>query len=89
MNANRLFPCQVEGTLDGIKIRYKAAYCPFLPDMNFFYSRWGMSDRWYSKWSEYYEAIGLVEHLHSTFLDLSGNTVHQATWVLFGESDVP
>ena len=85
MNDNRLFPCIVEGKVEGIEILYKGSYCPFLPDMNFFYSRWGLSDKWYTEWAAYYKSIGMIEHSHSTFIDLSGSTVHQATWILIGD----
>lgn len=88
-NDNRLFPCEVEGKVEGIKILYRASYCPFLADMNFFYSRWGLSDTWYEKWAAYYKSIGMTEHSHTTFIDLSGNTVNQATWILIGEFIVP
>ncbi len=89
MDDNRLFPCIVEGKLEGIEILYQGSYCPFLPDMNFFYSRWGLSDKWYSEWAAYYKSIGMTEYSHTTFIDLSGSTVHQATWILIGDFSQP
>ncbi len=85
MSANRLFPCQVNGMVDGIEIRYQGSYCPYLVNMDYFYSRWGMSDNWYSKYTSKYVDEGFKEYSHTAFLDLSGNVVHQATWVLVNE----
>jgi hypothetical protein len=89
MDDNRLFPCDVQGRVEGIEVYYQASYCPFLPEMNYFYSRWGMNDSWYAKWSDYYKEYGMQEHFHTTFLDLGGNTVHQATWIIIGEFKEP
>jgi hypothetical protein len=85
MSSNRLFPCEISGKMKGIEIKYSGAYCPFLPQMNYFYSRWGMSDHWYEKYGAQYEKRGFTEYSHSVFFDLSYNVVHQATWVLIGE----
>lgn len=87
MNANRLFPCLVTGRVDGIEIQYKGAYCPFIPNLDHFHSRWGMSDNWYQKYKKKYESEGHLEYFHSTFIDLSGETVHQATWIEVTEEE--
>ncbi len=82
MDTNRLFPCHVEGALRGIKIVYKGAYCPYPQNLDHFDSRWGLSDSWYERYSKEYVDSGHYEYFHSTFYDLSGNSVHQATWIL-------
>lgn len=83
MNLNRLFPCHSEGRVEGASIRYKASFSPFLKDMCYFYTRWGMSDTGYAEYSLKFKDAGFIEYSHSTFQDLSGNTRHQATWILF------
>jgi len=85
MNSNRLYPCYVQGQVNGIAIQYQASFCPFPQKMNLFQSRWGMSDDWYIETKKQFEAAGFVEHFHSTFLDLSDSVIHQATWVLSGQ----
>jgi len=85
MNGNRLFPCYVEGRLNGIVIQYKGSFCPFPQKLNYFQSRWGMSDDWYKETKKEFESAGMVEYFHSTYLDLSNSIVHQATWVLSGK----
>lgn len=81
MNANRLYPCYIQGRIEGINILYQAELCPFPQKMNLFQSRWGMSDDWYAGTKKQFEAAGFVEHFHSTFLDLSNSIIHQATWI--------
>jgi hypothetical protein len=85
MNGNRLYPCYVEGRLNGIAIQYKGSFCPFPQGMNIYESRWGMSDDWYKAFKTEFESVGFIEHSHSLFTDLSGSQVHQATWVLNGQ----
>ena len=82
MNANRLYPCILDGQVILIAIQYKISFCPFPQNMEFFETRWVMSDLAYSEFSNHFESNGFVEHYHSTFYDLSDSLVHQATWVL-------
>jgi len=82
MDEDRLFPGTVEGRLAGTAIQYRAQFIPYLLDMAYFESRWGMSDAWYNENGERLTKAGFTEYFHGTFLDQSGNTVHQATWVL-------
>ena len=86
MNGNRLFPCNIEGKVQDIRILYKSSYCPLGKDMDYFYSRWGMSEHWYQSYTEDYTRMGYNEYFHSTFVDLGGNTIHQATWMLTYDS---
>ena len=89
MNENRMFPGTVEGRVFGEEIRYRAKFIPFLPGMNYFRSRWGMSDDWYTAYTERLTRQGFKEFSHSVFRDLGGNTVHQATWVLLKSERQP
>ena len=82
MNANRLYPCVLDGQVIGIAIQYKISFCPFPQNMEFFETKWGMSDLAYSEFKNLFESNGFVEHYHSTFQDLSDSVVHQATWLL-------
>ena len=83
MNQNRLFPCHIEGKIEGIEMLFRASYCPYLPKMNYFYSMWRMSEGDYKSTTEHYAKYNMSEHFHSTFIDLSGNDVYQATWIRF------
>ena len=82
MNEDRLFPGTVEGRLDGTGIQYRAQFIPFLLNLAYFESRWGLSDVWYKANTEHLTKQGYTEYSHTMFTDQSGNTVHQATWVL-------
>jgi hypothetical protein len=82
MDEDRLFPGTVEGRLTETGIEYRAQFIPFLLNLAYFQARWGLSDIWYKKYTELYTKEGYTEYSHTTFLDRSGNTVHQATWVL-------
>jgi hypothetical protein len=85
MDEDRLFPGTVEGRLTGASIQYRAQFIPFLLNMAYFQARWGMSDAWYKANTESFTKAGFTEYFHTTFFDQSGNTVHQATWVLIKE----
>jgi len=85
MNENRMFPSYIEGRVDENQIVYKATFAPFPLNMDYFQSYWGMSDTWYEKRNEIFLRHGFKEHFHTIFTDLSGSTVHQATWVLIGK----
>jgi len=87
MNGKRLFPCYVEGRLNGIIIQYKSSFCPFPQKLNYFQSRWGLSDDWYIETKKQFESSGMVEYFHSTYLDLSNSVIHQATWVLLSNKE--
>ncbi len=82
MDEDRMFPGTVEGRLVGTAIQYRAQFIPFLLNMAYFQSRWGMSDAWYKSNTESLTKAGFTEYSHTTFFDKSGNTVHQVTWVL-------
>ena len=82
MDDDRMFPGTVEGRLDGSAIRYRAKFIPFLQDMDYFHSRWGMTVAWYKHYSDEYTKAGFREMSHTTFTDASGSALHQATWVL-------
>src|SRR5512133_771714 len=82
MEEDRLFPGTVEGRLEGTEILYRAQFIPFLLNLAYFESRWGLSDVWYKANTERLTKAGYTEYSHTTFTDQSGNTVHQATWVL-------
>lgn len=82
MDEDRLFPGTVEGRLDGTGIQYRAQFIPFLQNLVYFEARWGLSDVWYKSNTERLTKEGYAEYSHTTFTDQSGNTVHQATWVL-------
>lgn len=82
MNKNNLFPCLVVGGIESEKIMYKASYCAFLPDMRYFYSRWGMTDDEHQRYSEFYLEKKMQPHFHTTFTDDKGSTRHQVTWIL-------
>ena len=81
-NQDRLFPAFVEGQTSEDQLWYRAKFIPFLPDMSYFYSRWGMTEIRYKKASDHYLKLGFIEHSHSSFVDLGGTTLHQATWIL-------
>jgi hypothetical protein len=82
MDEDRLFPGTVEGRLTETGIQYRAQFIPFLLNLVCFQTRWGLSDIWYKKFTEVFSKEGFTEYSHTTFLDRSGYTVHQATWVL-------
>ena len=82
MDDDRKFPGTVEGRLDGSSIRYRANFIPFLQDMDYFHSRWGMTAKWYQHYSDEYANAGFKEVSHTTFTDASGSLLHQVTWVL-------
>ena len=85
MDGDRLFPGTVEGRLAGARIQYRAQFIPFLRNMDYFYSRWGLSDARYKAATEEFAKAGFTEYSHTTFYDQSGSTVHQATWVMIGK----
>lgn len=87
MNENRMFPGTVEGRVNGSTIQYRAQFIPFLRRLEKFQSRWGMSEARYRGYGGEYASSGYTEHSHTTYTDLGGNVVHQATWVLIGSSD--
>lgn len=89
MDENRMFPGTVEGRVFGQEIKYRAKFVPFLQGMNYFRSRWGMSDDWYTAYTEQMTRQGFKEYSHSVFRDLGGNTVHQATWILVKSDQRP
>jgi hypothetical protein len=82
MDEDRHFPGTVEGRIGGTAIQYRAQFIPFLLGMAYFQSHWGMSDAWYKENTESFTKAGFTEYSHTTFFDVSGNTIHQATWVL-------
>ena len=82
MDGDRMFPGTVEGRLAGARIQYRAQFIPFLRNMDYFQSRWGMSDGRYKAATEQFTKAGFTEYSHTTFYDRSGSTVHQVTWVL-------
>lgn len=86
MDEDRLFPGLVEGRVEGATIRYRAEFIPFLPNMDYFRARWGLSDRWYKVNTEKLTGLGFTEYSHTTFTDQSGSTLHQATWVLINKN---
>ncbi len=85
MDQDRLFPGVVEGRLEGTMIQYRAQFIPFLRNMDYFHSRWGLSDTWYKLNVEKFTEMGFTEYSHTTFTDQSGTTLHQTTWVLTGK----
>jgi hypothetical protein len=87
MNENRMFPEVVEGRLDGTAIQYRAKFVPYLPKMDYFYSRWGMTDNWYESYTAQMRNEGFTELSHTTFADRYGITLHQATWVLLPQPE--
>src|SRR5262249_17289172 len=64
MNENRMFPGTVEGRVVGQEITYRAKFIPFLLGMNYFRSRWGMSDDWYKAYTEQFTRQGFKEYSH-------------------------
>ncbi len=82
MDQDRMFPGIVEGRLNGAKIQYRAQFVPFLQNMEYFQSRWGLTEHRYKWYSVQLMRTGYTEFSHTTFVDLAGTTLHQATWVL-------
>jgi hypothetical protein len=82
MDEDRMFPGTVEGRVSGQSIQYRAQFIPFLQDMDYFQSRWGMTAKWYKWNTEELTKAGFREFSHTTFTDASGSILHQATWVL-------
>jgi len=84
MEEDRVFPAVIDGRVNGAIIQYRTQFIPFLLNLDYFQSKWGMSDSWYKKADEQLKDAGFTEYSHTTFTDQSGNTVHQAIWVLIG-----
>lgn len=79
---NRLMMYKVEGKMDsdGL-ISYKGYFIPYPPDLDYFYSYWGMNNRWYIARKKSLENAGFKEVWHQSFRDLSNEEVHQAVWL--------
>ncbi len=79
---DRYFPSHVYGQVQAHQIVYKATFSPFLKNMQYFYSYWGMTDEVFKTRNDYFNEHGFQRFSDSSFIDLSGSTIHQATWVL-------
>jgi hypothetical protein len=89
MSENREFPARVEGRLEGEQIQYRAQFVPYLPKMDYFESRWGMSQDWYVAYSKQLISHGFNEYSRTVFHDIAGNVLYQVTWVLIGPKPSP
>jgi len=82
-----LYPDEVEGRIHDGVVQYRASFQAYPPDMNYYYTYWGMSQGWFDKYNEELAEQGYRLHTHTTFLNQAGAEMHQATWLMFG--DVP
>ena len=82
-DADRMFPAIVEGRVKGSGAQYRAQFIPFLKDMDHFWSKWNMSQKWYAYYTDANTNAGATEYSHTTFTDSSGNIKHQAIWVRY------
>lgn len=84
-NDDRKFPAEVQGRIADGDVQYRARFVPFLRGMDYFVSRWGMSEDWYEAYSAKLTHAGFREYSHTIFRDVNGNVLYQATWILTGK----
>jgi len=89
MADNRYYTYYVEGRTEGGAIQYRGEFRPLFANLKSWYSFHGMSDEWYERRKAAFGVVGYRELYHTSFLDLSGQSVHQACWIEIFESSEP